>query len=106
MEEAETLRLVAVTDKEIVFMRRPLKLFIEVPTATAKLPSIWGKPIYTLRLQKKQWSLDKQGFVKVNRWGVPLVPDFGGTAHAYCGTTMEGAMGDLLPWWKRNTPTC
>ena len=32
------------------------------------------------------------------RYGFPLVPDFGGTAHAYCGSTLSTCLGDLLPW--------
>ena len=36
--------------------------------------------------------------MKVIRFGFPVVPDFGGTAHAYCGTTMDAALGDLLSW--------
>ena len=35
--------------------------------------------------------------------GFPLVPDFGGTAHAYCGSTLDAAVGDLLPWFKKPT---
>eukprot|EP00973_Karenia_brevis_P015153 2070999-Karenia_brevis.AAC.1 len=39
--------------------------------------------------------------VRVRRYGFPIVPYFGGTAHAYCGTTMEAAIGDLLPSFQR-----
>ena len=49
-------------------------------------------------MQVRPWSLDRDGNVKVIRFGFPLVPDFGGTAHAYCGTTMDAALGDLLSW--------
>ena len=34
----------------------------------------------------------------VRRKGFVLVPDFAGTAHAYCGSTLEQAKGDLLAW--------
>ena len=37
----------------------------------------------------------------VFRHGFPIVPDFGGTAHAYRETTMEAAIGDLLPWFQK-----
>ncbi len=36
--------------------------------------------------------------MNVKRFGFPLVSDFGGAAHAYCGTTMDAALGDLLTW--------
>ena len=75
-------------------------MFIEVPTGPKKMPTVGGKKIFTLRPQRKQWSLDKCGTVKISRFGFPLVPDFGGTAHAYCGTTQETNLGDLLPWHK------
>ena len=29
------------------------------------------------------------------------VPDFGGTAHAYCGDSLSACIGDLLEWWVR-----
>ena len=57
--------------------------------------------IYTLSVQMKSWTLDKAGAVKIKRFGFPVVPDFGGTAHAYCGTTLDAALGDLLPWHQK-----
>eukprot|EP00973_Karenia_brevis_P086675 12018602-Karenia_brevis.AAC.1 len=39
--------------------------------------------------------------VRTRRYGFPTVPDCGGTAHAYCGTTMDAAIGDLLPLFQR-----
>ena len=44
------------------------------------------------------WSLDAAGSVKAMRYGFNLVPDFGGTAHAYCGSTLDACIGGLLPW--------
>ena len=41
--------------------------------------------------------------VKIIRYVFPVVPDFGGTAHAYCGATMAATLGDLLPWHKKPT---
>ena len=35
------------------------------------------------------------------RFGFPLVPDFGGTAHAYCGDTLDAALGDRLSWTQK-----
>ena len=101
LEEEELQRLRECTEPEVVLKRRPLRLYVEVPTATARMPKTGGKSIYILRVQQKQWTLDKSGNVKILRFGFPVVPDFGGTAHAYCGSTVEATMGDLLPWSKK-----
>ena len=60
-----------------------------------------GKSIYSLAVQVRQWSLDPAGDVKILRYGFPVVPEFGGTAHAYCGTTLDACLGDLLPWYQK-----
>ena len=57
--------------------------------------------MYTQTVQVRPWSLDGHGEVKVLRHGFPIVPDWSGTAHAYCGSTLEACMGDLLPWTQR-----
>ena len=46
---------------------------------------------------------DGAGKVPITRYGFPLVPDFGGTAHAYCGSTLDACLGDLLAWQARPT---
>ena len=78
---------------------RPRKLFIEPETACKDLPLVNGKRIYTLAMKPKEWSLDGQGNIKITRYGFSIVPDFGGTAHFYCGTSLDTCIGDLLPWW-------
>ena len=67
------------------------------------MPTVDSKKIYTSPLQRKIWNLDKEGKVKVIRYGFPIAPDFGGTAHAYCRATMSATLGDLLPWNKKPT---
>ena len=78
-------------------------MFIEVQTATKSMPTVDRKKIYTLAVQRRIWNLDKEGKVKVIRYGFPIAPDFGGTAHAYCGSTMSATLGDLLQWDKKPT---
>ena len=56
---------------------------------------------YTLSVHAKQWYLDAAQKVQVTRYGFPIVPDFGGTAHAYCGSTLDACIGDLLPWFLK-----
>ena len=99
--EEESKRIESLTDWEIVLRQRPTKLYIEVPTGTRLMPTIGGRKIYTLTCQVKPWSLDKAGAIKLKRFGFPIVPDFGGTAHAYCGSTLDAAIGDCLSWDER-----
>jgi hypothetical protein len=101
LEAEEQQRMEDTAEPEVVLKRRPTKLYIEIPTATQKMPKTGGKYIYILKVQRKPWTLDKNGNVKISRFGFPIVPDFGGTAHAYCGTTVEAVLGDLLPWHKQ-----
>ena len=101
LPEAEALRLQQMDEPEVVLRQRPLKLYVEIPTGTKATPTVDGKKLYTLTVQMKPWSLDKAGAVKIHRFGFPIVPDFGGTAHAYCGSTLPAALGDLLPWWHK-----
>ena len=54
-----------------------------------------------LKPEYKIWSRDKALNAKVRRKGFEVVPDFGGTAHAYCGESLEVATGDLLEWHRR-----
>ena len=95
-EENERVKLLM--DWEIVLHRRPAKLFIEVPTGTKLMPEIDGQRIYTLCTQARPWSMGAGGAMKLKRYGFPIVPDFGGTAHAYCGSTLPAAIGDCLSW--------
>ena len=95
-EERERIR--NIEDPEIVLQQRPTKLLIEVATATAEMPDKYGKGVYALALQHRAWTVDSEHHVKVLRSGFPIVPAFGGTAHAFCGTSLDVCMGDLLPW--------
>ena len=49
------------------------------------------------------WSRDAAERAKVKRRGFRRIPDFAGTAHAYCGAPLETCKGDLLEWHV--TPT-
>ena len=84
LDEKERERLDALSEPEVVLFRRPS---IEMPNGV----------VYTLFVQAKIWSLDQQGARKIKRYGFPIVPDFGGTAHAYCGT---------LRWYSNSVRYC
>ena len=49
------------------------------------------------------WSRDRDGNAKVQRKGFTVMPDFAGTAHGYCGSTLSQAKGDLLEWFRLPT---
>ena len=39
--------------------------------------------------------------MEIRRFGFPVVPDFGGTANSYCGTSLDACIGDILEWWVK-----
>ena len=98
--EEEAARVALIEAPEIVLKELHKKLFIEVPKAFDTLPLTNGKKIFMLQPQMRPWALGLGG-LKLQRFGFPLVPDFGGTAHAYCGETLDAALGDLLAWHKK-----
>ena len=63
-------------DPEVVLKKQPTCLYIEVPNATDELERTKGRPIYRLTVQVRPWSLDKEGNVKILRFGFPIVLDF------------------------------
>ena len=81
--------LEAADEPEYVCQRRPLALLVEVETATEAMPDLYGPRVYALRPRARKWSLDKAGHAQVRRIGFALVPAFGGTARAYCGSTLD-----------------
>ena len=101
LTEDERERMRDIQGPEIVLKDRPLKLFVEVETATKEMPDTHGKGVFVLKLQHRPWTVDAAGNVKVLRSGFTIVPDFGGTAHAYCGTSLDACLGDLLPWHRK-----
>ncbi len=98
LPEAEAARVAASDAPEVVLRQQPVELRIEILNPTKELQRTRGRAIFVLKLQVRSWTLDKEGKVKLKRFGFPIGPDFGGTAHAYCGTTMDATLGDLLSW--------
>jgi hypothetical protein len=49
------------------------------------------------------WYVDKANSLGGSRFGFEILPDFGGTAHGYCGSTLQAALIDLRNF--NNTPT-
>lgn len=78
----------------MVLRKQPKSLLLEFTDAD-------GEPFtYALQSQYVTWSRDKAENAKVQRRGFAVVPDFAGTAHCYCGSTLELAKGDLLEWHR------
>ena len=101
LPEQEAARLRDEDGAELVLYWRPTYLYIEMRSQNEALDLIDGKRIYRLRCHCKPWHLDANKQVEVRRFGFPIVPDFGGTAHAYCGTSLDACVGDLLDWWLK-----
>ena len=83
-------------EHELALRKLPVSIFVEVPSANASLPVVDDKKIYEVKFVCRTWTLGDH--VKIQRLGFPFVPDFGGTAHAYCGSTLDACMGYLLQW--------
>ena len=58
-------------------------------------------PVLYLKPRVVEWARGATKKAKVKRIGFPLVPEFGGAVHAYCGTTLDASQSDLLEWYKR-----
>jgi hypothetical protein len=101
---AEEARVNASQENELVLLDRPLFLKIQIikprTIATAADTDTEG-PILHLKPRVKQWARDALKKAWVKRIGFPLVPEFGGTVHGYCGTTLDAAQSDLLEWYRR-----
>ena len=83
---------------EVVLPRMPASLVIEVQSEEE------GKPfLFDLSPEYVVWSRDGRGNGKVKRRGFRIIPDFAGTAHAYCGDTLDRCKGDLLEWYRKPT---
>ena len=94
LSETERKRIDESLDPEVVLEERPLRLILNFAHPTDGNDS----GIFELQPQVRIWTRDVEGNAQVRRIGFPLVPEFGGTVHAYCGVTLNASIGDLLPW--------
>ena len=97
VKETELEQIQNTQEPEVVLQRQPQSLLLEFegPGET--------KEVHRLQPKYVTWTRDKAGNAKVRRKGFTIVPDFAGTAHGYCGDTLEQSKGDLLEWYR--TPT-
>ena len=101
--DAETRRIAACTEPEIVARERPKSILVRLAIPTATTPKEHGEGCCVMQPKVRVWSRDGKGGAKVRRIGFALTPDFAGTIHAYCGDTLDASIGDLLPWYRRPT---
>ena len=94
LEDEEADRVMTCTEPEVVLQRMPTLLQIEISEGHDEPVLLDLKSEYVV------WSRDVAGNAKVRRRGFRIVPDFAGTAHAYCGDTLARCKGDLLEWTK------
>ena len=90
---------------EYVLDFMPKLLFIQMPKVFGEEDDDRTKEDNVLALKPgiKTWALDREGNAKIQRRGFEIMPDFGGTAHGYCGSTLQAAIVDLLQ--ADRTPT-
>ena len=100
VDPEEKDRIEACEDAEIALCQQPKHLCVEIETKTGE------KKIYRLKPRHVVWYRDQEQQAQVRRKGFILVPDFAGTAHAYCGSTLDQAKGDLLEWHGLPTMGC
>ena len=94
LEEKQVEEVQAVQEPEVVLTKQPKKLFLEFLDSDG-IPFVHAlEPTYVT------WSRDKGGNAKVQRKGFTVMPDFAGSAHGYCGSTLTQAKGDLLEWHR------
>ena len=77
-------------DAEVVLPDLPDGLVVEVTEGHSE------PHLYFLKPETVVWYRDKLKQAPVRRRGFQLVPDFAGTAHAYCGDTLHKCKGELL----------
>ena len=101
---AEEARVRASRENELVLVDRPVFVKVKIikpkTIATAADDENEGPTIF-LQPRVREWSRDAANKAKVRRIGFPLVPEFGGTVHGYCGTTLRATQSDLLEWQRK-----
>jgi hypothetical protein len=103
LDGAEEARIAALPDNEIMLRCQPGALHLKINGSKKHFVAGLGEGVLRLKPEYKVWSRDSAGNAKVRRKGFEVVPDFGGTAHAYCGDSLDSALGDLLEWDRRPT---
>ena len=83
-------------DPEMVLRECPTFLRVKLTHPTKLAPN----GLVDVRPCTRPW---RRGSLQIYRRGFQLGPDFAGTAHAYCGSTLQACKGDLLHWTAQPT---
>ena len=92
----ELARLDTDPDPEMVLRECPTFLRVKLTHPTKLAPN----GLVDVRPCTRPW---RRGSLQIYRRGFQLGPDFAGTAHAYCGSTLQACKGDLLHWTAQPT---
>ena len=97
LPSAELFRITKLAEPEILLEAFPQYLRIQLSNTDSKsnVPHL-----FDLRPCRRTW---RDGNIEIHRTGFQLAPDFAGTAHQFCGATVDACKGDLLHWTV--TPT-
>ena len=88
----ELFRITSLVEPEILLEAFPQYLRIQLSNASSKNDT---PHLYDLKPCRRTW---RDGNIEVHRTGFQLAPDFAGTAHQFCGSTVSACKGDLLHW--------
>ena len=97
LSPADVLRIEASDEPEVALQDCPSFLAARLTSPPRHLTD----GIVLIRPTTRSWTLRS---LRVQRRGFHVAPDFFGTAHAYCGTTLAPCKGDLLHWSATPTP--
>ena len=79
---------------EVVLSKLPRCIFVRIKDATWTLDESLGVGVLPVKPRAAYWARAPGASVK--RTGFPIVPNLGGTAHSYTGSTLSSAIVDLL----------
>ena len=85
------------TAAEVVLKFMPQRLFVQMPKVFGEAdadPEL-QENVYALKHAHRVWHVDKAGQLRMCRHGFELAPDFGGTAHGYCGSTLRACVLEI-----------
>ena len=94
LEQLDEDRVCGDDDAQAVLSIIPEHLCVKVKDADWTVHPSLGKGVYPLKPVYRVWTRDRAENMKVRRFGVPIIPDFVGTAHSYNGATLDAGNGD------------
>ena len=100
LQERDEQRVAGSSAAEIILERLPKRLFVKIDGAEIKQHHNLEPQVFAVAPRRVSWSLDKDNLY-ITRTGFPLVPDFASTVHGVTGRTLDAAVADLKPFFKK-----